>query len=106
MGMLSPRQEPENNLLRLSGSLNHRMPRDVRQEMERNLGVDNARKEVVNNRVRNITEAVQIAMLATSHLTSQAEAAARVVPEERDRIDQIADLGNNLIRTALNELSR
>jgi hypothetical protein len=102
--MLSRRSEPPSISSRLSNR--NDMPKEVRDELRRELAVDDARRELAINRVQNICTVADVAMLATAFLSRQAEVAALAVPEERGRIDVVADTGASLVQKALMDYGR
>lgn len=91
--------------LRLSSSA-ERMPADVRRQRDRELAVEAARGQVTTFRIETVHTVSHVAMWAAANISRQAEAAAAIVPEERQRVDAVADVATMTIQQLMMQLGR
>lgn len=77
------------NLLRLQSRLS--MPADIRRSVNRELAVEAGRVQVQTTRMRGVEYGGQVAMQCVTSITKAAELAAGECPEERARVDGVAD---------------
>lgn len=77
----------------------YHMPADVRRERDREVGKSMARTQVVATDIRGVQYAGTVAIAAMANVSDVAERAAMRTPEERARIDSVADT----VAVALNQ---
>ncbi|MGD9631612.1 MAG: hypothetical protein AB7H53_19220 [Hyphomicrobium sp.] len=82
------------------------MPRDVRNQRDREMAVETARTQLTLAKMRNLGIAGEAGAFAVANLTRQIEAAAAFVPEERQRIDSIGDSVAAMMVGLINELGQ
>lgn len=82
------------------------MPADIRRERDREVGKSVARTQVVEADIRGLEHAGTVAIHAMSNITNIAEMAAARLPEERARVDSVADNFAVLMNRKLAELGQ
>jgi hypothetical protein len=81
--------DDDSNLLGLSSR--YKMPADVRAKRDHEVGVSIARVQVIETDVRGVEHIGTVAIQAMANISDLAERAAMRAPEERSRVDSVAD---------------
>lgn len=80
------------------------MPSDIRKERDREVGKSIARTQIIETDIRGVEHVGTVAISAMSNITTIAERAAGLVPEERARLDSVADTVALVLNRKVTEL--
>jgi uncharacterized protein (UPF0218 family) len=94
--------DERNNLLGLLSR--YSMPKDVRQERDREVGKSIARTQVIATDVRGIEYVGDLVVQAISNTSVKAQRAAARAPYERERVDMAADVVSAVLARKVQEL--
>lgn len=90
MGFLARRDDTSTDLLRLPSRAP--LPRSIRRQADQAIGQERARTLVQLTRLQGIGQVGDAAITVTAYISDRAEAAACRNPEERARVDSVADV--------------